>query len=107
MKKRNFLRLLSLVLCITVSMASFPIISIANDDNNKGDNLSEKSIVKEMTDYRDEYTKVYRREDGTYVALAFDSSLKMISDGQYQMTLVPSLTCLQNKARQCVKPPVI
>ena len=51
------------------------------DNPAESDNTEKADILYEVTEKRDEHTKVYKRADGTYTALVSQTPLHFMSDG--------------------------
>ena len=56
-------------------------ISDILDNPAESDNTGKADILYEVTEKRDEHTKVYKRADGTYTALVSQTPLHFLSDG--------------------------
>jgi len=78
--KKIFLKVLCVCLCITCLIATIPFSATSVEEYAPSLDESISDVVAEAIEYRGEFTKAYRKADGTYVAVNAGEALHFQDD---------------------------
>lgn len=82
--KKSYPRILSLILLAVMVLGLFPAQAKPVEDNQVSLAQSEGKIVDEVVEKREQYTKHFVKDDGTYVACVYPEAVHFEQDGRWE-----------------------
>lgn len=91
--KKTMFKCMAMLLCVCTLLSIIPMQAFATDlsapavDESIEDNAEQQEvsneILCEVTEKRDEHTKVYQKADGTYTAMISSQPLHYMQNGEW------------------------